>query len=365
MTHDATVVRQTIELRLGLTMRSMFSLLARKALRMAACLLGVTLLIFLLMRAIPGNPWANYATQQRFVFGGLPDTSYQRELIRRYGLDQPEWRQFTRYVFGDFDADGTFFCGAVCGNLGPSIQFRGPSVQRILFDAPEDHGFLDSRFGYTLRIVLFGTLAAIGLGVPLGILTATRPRSTFSRAISFALAGLASVPNFILGLIVILILGLWLKITTVIPNWNRPGDWIAPVLVLAAVPMATIARVTHATLANILGEDYVRTARAKGLTRWRVMLRHVLRPSLAPILTLLGPLSLEMLTASQIVEGLYGFPGFGQSFFTAVLTLDYPMILGVAVVYATAILGVNLLVGVLCELVDPRLRVARQTGVTR
>jgi len=337
----------------------MLRLLVRKLLRMAASLLGVTLIVFLLMRAIPGNPWANYATTPRFTLGVASDTGFQRELVRRYGLDLPAWRQFTRYVFGDVDDNGVLFCGAVCGNLGPSIQRRGPSVQQILFEAPEDRTVLESRFGYTLRMVLFGALFAIGLGVPLGALSATRPRSALSRVISVGLAGLVSVPNFILGLIAILVLGVWLRVTTVVPDWGKPGNWIAPVIVLAAVPMASIARVTHAALVNILSEDYVRTARAKGLSRDKVMMRHVFRPALAPIITFLGPLSMEMLAGSLIVEGLYGFPGFGRSFFTAVLELDYPMILGLTVVYASGILIINLLVEVACELIDPRLRAGR------
>lgn len=129
---------------------------------------------------------------------------------------------------------------------------------------PEDKTLLETRFGYTLRIVLFGSLFAIGLGVPLGIWSATRPNSGLSRALSIGLAGLVSIPNFVLGLLVILALALWLKITTVVPDWTKPGNWIAPVMVLGIVPMASIARVTHASLVNILNEDYVRTARAKG-----------------------------------------------------------------------------------------------------
>ena len=340
----------------------MLRLLLRKLLRVATSLLGVTLIVFLLMRAIPGNPWANYVSALRPALGGASDASFQRELVHRYGLDLPAWRQFTRYVFGDIDDDGSVFCGAVCGNLGPSIQHRGPSVQQILFDAPEDRTVLESRFGYTFRMVLFGSLFAIGAGVPLGILSATRPRSALSRGIAIGLAGLVSVPNFVLGLIAILVLGLWLKVTTVVPDWGKPGNWIAPVVVLAVVPMASIARVTHAALVNILSEDYVRTARAKGLSQRKVMIRHVLRPALAPIVTFLGPTSMEMLAGSLIVEGLYGFPGFGRSFFTAVLELDYPMILGLTVVYATGIVVVNLLVEVACELLDPRIRAARSQG---
>lgn len=340
----------------------MVRLLLRKLLRVAASLLGVTLIVFLLMHAIPGSPWDNYSSAQTLSFGATSDTAFQRQLSRRFGLDLPLWRQFTRYVFGDVDEDGSFFCGAVCGNLGPSIQRRGQSVLDVLFTPPEDKTLLETRFGYTLRIVLFGSLFAIGLGVPLGIWSATRPNSGLSRALSIGLAGLVSIPNFVLGLLVILALALWLKITTVVPDWTKPGNWIAPVMVLGIVPMASIARVTHASLVNILNEDYVRTARAKGLSRFRVMLVHVLRPALTPILTFLGPTAMELLAGSLIVESLYGFPGFGRAYFDAVTQLDYPMILGLTLIYAAGIILTNLGVEIVCELIDPRLRLAKPGG---
>ncbi len=340
----------------------MLRLLLRKSLRVITVLVGVTLITFLLMHAIPGNPWSNYSSSPRMMLGLSIDKPVQAELDRRFGLDLPLWRQFTRYVIGDFDQDGSFFCGAVCGNLGPSIQQRGRSVQDILFEPPEGMTFWKSRFGYSIRLVLFGSLIAVGLGIPLGILSARKPNSALSRIISVGLAAASSIPNFVLGLLAIMVLASWLKIMRVLPDWDIPSHWIVPAVVLAVMPMASITRVTRASLMNILNEDYVRTAHAKGLTQTRVILVHVMRNALVPIVTFLGPTLMEMLAGLLIVENLYAFPGFGREYWQAVLELDYPMIMGLTLIYAIGILLANLLIEVLCEILDPRLRSIQQQG---
>lgn len=337
-------------------------LLLRKSLHVITVLVGATLITFLLMHAIPGNPWSNYSAAPRMMLGLSIDKSSQRELDHRFGLDLPLWRQFTRYTIGDFDQDGSFFCGAVCGNLGPSIQQRGRSVQDVLFGPPEGRTFWQSRFGYSIRLVLFGTLIAIGLGVPLGVLSVRRPNSAVSRGISVGLAALVSIPNFVLGLLAIIVLASWLKITNVLPDWDIPSHWIIPALVLAVMPMAGIARVTHTSLMNILGEDYVRTARAKGLTQTRVLLVHVMRNAVVLLVTFLGPTMMEMFAGLLIVENLYAFPGFGREYWKAVLELDYPLVLGLTLIYALGMALVNILIEILCEVLDPRIRSIKYQG---
>jgi len=336
--------------------------LLMKFLRVITILVGAALIMFLLMHAIPGNPWSNYSSSPRMMLGLNIDKPVQRELDRRFGLNLPLWRQFTRYIIGDFDQDGSLFCGVVCGNLGPSIQQRGRSVRDVLFGPPEGMTFWESRFGYSIRLVLLGSLIAVGLGIPLGIWSATKPKSTSSRMISVGLAALISIPNFVLGLLAIIVLASWLKIMNVLPDWDYPSHWIIPAVVLAAMPMASIARVTRASLMNILSEDYIRTARGKGLTETRVMLVHMLRNALVPILTFLGPTCMEMFAGLLIVENLYAFPGFGREYWESVLKLDYPMIMGLTLIYATGIALVNVLIEVLCEILDPRLRSIRHQG---
>ena len=340
----------------------MIRFLAWRVLRMAAILFGVALITFLLMHAIPGTPWNNYSGAPR-VFSNLgADEATLREVNRRFGLDLPLWRQFIRYVVGDIDEESGFFCGVVCGNLGPSIMQRGLEVEDILFEPPRGGSFWESRFGYSIRLVLFAAAITVGLGVPLGIVSAVRPKSKTSRAISVALAALISIPNFVLGLLAIILLASWLRIIQVLPDWEMPSNWIVPAVVLAVMPMASLARVTQAAFMNILGEDYVRAARAKGLTQRRVMLVHVARNALVPIITYLGPALIEMFAGLFVVESLYAFPGVGREYWQSVLKLDYPVILGITLIYATGMLLINMLGEGLCAALDPRIRSIRQPG---
>ena len=340
----------------------MFRYLLMKFVSVLTALVGVTLVTFLLMRAIPGSPWSNYSNSPRPILNLTLDESSMRELDRRFGLDLPLWRQFTRYVIGDFDEEGDFFCGALCGNLGPSIRQRGRTVQNILFGPPEGKTFWQSRFGYSIRLVLLGSVIAAGLGISLGVLSALKPNSSLGRAISVALAALISIPNFVLGLLAIIVLAVWLNLMDVLPDWDTLGNWIVAAFVLAAMPMASIARVTRASVINLLHEDYVRTARAKGLRESRVILVHVMSNALVPIITFLGPALVEMFTALLIVENLYAFPGFGREYWAAVLQLDYPMIMGLTLIYAIGIVLVNILTEILSVMLDPRLRSTGHPG---
>lgn len=135
-------------------------------------------------------------------------------------MDLPLWRQFTRYLIADVDAENGLVCGVICGNLGPSITQRGRGVVDILFAPPLGGTFLEGRFGYSLRLVLLSALIAVGVGIPLGVLSVTRPNSWVSRFISVGLAALVSVPNFVFGLLTIIILASWLKLINVIQDWN-------------------------------------------------------------------------------------------------------------------------------------------------
>jgi oligopeptide transport system permease protein len=344
--------------------KSMFQFLVRKFMQMLTVLLGVAVIMFFLMHAVPGNPWSNYSDSPRMILplGGI-DRIVIQQLSQHFGLDLPLWRQFTRYVIGDFEQDGSFFCGALCGNLGPSIQKRGRSVQGVLFEPPEGMTFWDSRFGYSIRMVSLAALIAFGLGIPLGIMmSATGSKSRLNRIISISLAALTSIPNFVLGLLAILIAGSWLKIMSILPNWNHLSTWIIPAIVLAVMPMASLARVTRASLTNILNEDYVRTAHGKGLTKNRVMLVHVLRNALVPIITFMGPTLMEMFTGLFIVENMFSFPGLGREYWESILTLDYPMIMGLTLLYATGVMLTNILIEVICERLDPRIRSSKLRG---
>ncbi len=329
---------------------------ARIALRAIAVLVGVTLITFLLVHAVAGNPWTSYSRSRQVVLGWYIDDAWEAELNARFGLDQPLWRQFTRYLIGDFDETGQFLCGVICGNLGPSLHQRGRSVNDVLFWAPSGKTIWKSQFGYSVRLILLASIFAIGLGIPIGVFSATKPRSFISRTITVSLSILVSFPNFVLGLLAIIVLASWLKLMKVVPDWNNPGDWIVPALVLAVMPMASIARVTRTTLINILNEDYIRTARGKGLREDWVIVIHMMPNALNPIITFMGPTLMEMFTGLLIVENMYAFPGFGRGYWEAVLRLDYPLILGLTLIYAAGMVLVNVTVELLSQVFDPRIR---------
>lgn len=340
----------------------MVNFLLRKITRVIAVILGAVLITFLLMHAVPGNPWTNYSTDEKMMINIDIQPATVEMLAHRYGFDLPLWRQFTRYVIGDIYEDGNFICGAICGNLGPSMQQRGRTVNEVLFAPPEGKTFWQSRFGYSIRLVFFGAIFAAGFGILLGILSGIKPNSPLSRVISLTLAALISIPNFVLGLLVIIVLASWLSVIKVLPDWSDPVSWIVPALVLAVMPMANIARVTQATLVNIMNEDYIRTARGKGASEARVMRYHVLRNAAVPVITYLGPTLIELFTGLFIVESLYAFPGLGREYWIAILRLDYPIIMGLTIIYAVGIVLVNIFIEIISEILDPRLRAVQQQG---
>jgi oligopeptide transport system permease protein len=334
----------------------MLRFMLSKFLWIITVLVSVTLLTFLLMHAIPGNPWSNFMQSPRMGVNTPVDNSVQRVLNRSFGLDLPLWRQFTRYIIGDLNEEGNFACGAICGNLGLSTRQRGRTVQEVLFAPPEGRTFWESRFGYSVRLVFLAALITVGMGVPLGILSAMNPKSALSRSITFILATLISIPNFVLGLLAIIVLASWLKWIKVLPDWENPRDWIVPAMVLAAMPMANLARITRSSLMNTMHEEYVRTARAKGLSQSRTMLVHVMRNALIPIVTFLGPTLIELFAGAFIVESLFSFPGFGREYWASILAMDYSMVMGLTLIYATGIVLVNLIIETLYEFMDPRVK---------
>lgn len=337
----------------------MLQFVLKKILRVMLVLLGVVLAMFLLLHAIPGNPLNNFSNAQRAMNNYAFDETVMRELNHRFGLDLPLWRQFTRYLIGD-NIEGKFVCGVICGNLGPSISQRGRAVEDILFAPPADKTFWESQFGYSIRLVLLSSLIAIALGVPLGILGARYYLQPYSRIQSVFLAGLISIPNFVLGLLAIIFLASWLDIVKVLPRWDIQTDWIVPACVLAAMPMANIARVMQTTMVNTQHMDYVRTARAKGLAERQVYLVHIMRNAVVPFIAYLGPTLVELFGGLFIVESLYGFPGFGRQYWLAVTKLDYPLILGLTLFYAAGIALINVIVEISSELLDPRLIEAKE-----
>ena len=336
----------------------MLNFLLRRTLRVILILVSVELLVFLLVHAIPGSPWDSPTNQARALGSIFVDPITLERRSQYFGFDLPLWRQFTRYLIGDIRAEDGFVCGVICGNLGPSARQIGRSVQDVLFQPAEGRGAWESRAGYTFRLVIYAFGIVAGLGVPLGVISALRAKSRFDRVISATLTSLASIPVFVLGLLGIFVFASGLKWIKVLPDWSEPRYWILPTVLLAVVPLTNMMKITRASILHALGDEYIRTARAKGLTRSQTIWKHVLPNGLISILTYLLPIFVELLAASFIIEGIFGFPGFGREYWDSIGDLDYAMIMGITLIYAFSISVVNLLLELVERAIDPRLRLS-------
>jgi oligopeptide transport system permease protein len=336
----------------------MLRFIVRRLLWMLPVLLTVLGITFLLMHAVPYGPWDSDPTRLVLRQRAM-DEHTRRALDRHFGLDQPLWRQFTRYVIGDWDEEGRFTCGLVCGNLGPSYRQRGLLVQQILFGRPEGTSIWQSRFGYSIRLAFYALLFAALAGVPLGMTSALRQDTSLDRAITLLTTLCISIPNFVIGLLLIVImLGTGLKAFKLVPrSWSGPDTWVIPVIVLGLGTMGTVARLTRASMLEIMRQDYVRTARAKGLSERAVVYGHMLRNALIPVVTLVGPALAQLVAGSFVIEMMFGFPGMGSMYVRAITDGDYSMILGTTTVYALLVVLINLVVDLTYGFLDPRIQV--------
>ncbi len=300
--------------------------LLRRVLLLVPIWLAVYTLTFGLMQLTPGGPWDREKPVPREV---------REALDRKYGLDKPVWQQYTDYLIGVV----TRF------DFGPSYASRARTVNDVIGDF----------FPVSLSLGLMAMAVGVVLGVGLGVVSALRHNTWLDHlAMVFAIGGV-SVPAFVVGpvLVIVFALGLgWVPTQ----GWGRPEQAVLPVMTLALTPAALLARYTRAAMLEVTRMDYVRTARAKGLAETTVVLRHALRNALIPVLTVAGVLLAIIITGSFYVEYVFNIPGLGRYFVTAVTNRDYPVLMGVTLLFATAIAVVNLLVDIVYAYLDPRIR---------
>ena len=331
----------------------MLAYFIRRILWFIPVLLVVSAITFVLMRNTPGGPW------DRDLEARQVDPNTQKLLNEYYGLNKPLWRQYVAYVIGDFDKEGAFICGIVCGNLGPSYRVRGRTVQDILFEPPEGKGFSDSRFGYSARLGLIALAIAIAIGMPVGMMAALGQNTWRDYLGLFIATGGISVPSFVMGIFLIIIFGSWLHLVSIVPrSWDKIDVWILPALVLGFNTTAYTARLTRSSMLEVMRQDYVRTARAKGLAERVVILIHMLKNALIPVVTILGPALAGLVTGSFIIETMFGFPGMGRAYVQAIAQRDYSMILGTTIIYAVLVAVANLSVDMVYVFIDPRIKLS-------
>jgi oligopeptide transport system permease protein len=329
----------------------MASYLIRRLLAMIPVLLIVAAITFILMHNTPGGPW------DRDLSARQVDPNTQKLLNEYYGLDKPLLRQFMAYAIGDKNSKGVFVCGAVCGNLGPSYRMRGMTIQGILFQPPEGKPFWYSKFGYSARLGVFALLFAVSLGLPIGIISALK-QNTLIDYISLFIATIGiSVPNFVIAIFLIIIFGSWLHWLPIVPRtWDTPSVWIMPAIVLGFNTFARTARLTRTAMLEVIRQDYIRTARSKGLAERVVITRHMIKNALIPVITILGPALAGLVTGAFIIEMMFSFPGMGREYVLSIQRRDYSMIMGTTLFFALLVALANLSVDIVYVFLDPRIR---------
>ena len=298
---------------------------AQRLLWVIPVLFGIGTITFVLMHAVPGGPWDENKK--------LPPQAVAN-LNQRYGLDDSLLVQY-----------GRFLGNAARGDLGISYTNQDRDVTEIL------------RQGLPATVTLAGLalLISVGVGIPLGVAAASRKNSSVD-FLTIALATVfASVPGFILGIILVMIFSVsW----DLLPSggWGSPSHVVLPSLALALLPMAFIARITRSSVLEVMGQDYVRTAEAKGMPPSVVHYRHVLRNALVPIITIIGAEAGALITGSFIIETVFSVPGIGRFFVQGITQRDYGLITGMVLFYATVMTVINLITDLLYAAVDPRIR---------
>lgn len=278
---------------------------------------------FALMHAIPGGP---FTTEKK-----LPP-QVKASIEAKYHLDDPVWKQY-----------GDYLGGVITGDLGPSYKYEGRSVNDIISDA----------FPISAQLGLLSLMVAVVGGIAAGAISAMRPNGIVDYAVTILSTIGISVPTFIIGAVLVYVVGFelgWFPVAL----WRGPSYMVLPVLTLAAQPMSFIARLTRSGLLDVYQQEYIRTARAKGLSSWTILTRHALGNAILPVITYLGPLAASLLTGSFIVETIFAIPGLGQYFVTSIYNRDYTVILGITIFYSALVVFLNILVDMIYPLIDPR-----------
>jgi ABC-type dipeptide/oligopeptide/nickel transport system permease component len=299
----------------------------RRILQFIPVLLAVTVFTFTLVRIIPGGPFDRVGDKT------LPP-QIRANLEANYHLDEPVWQQYFRYLWNLLQLD-----------LGPSLRFRAQTVNDIIGGA----------LPVSAQLGVMSVALAVVIGIPTGIIAALHRNTPIDYGATFTAIFFGSVPHIVLGPVTILIFALklgWLPVA----RWESPAHWVLPTFILGTGCAARIARLTRGSLLEVMREDYIRTARAKGLQEMIVVGRHALKNALIPVVAYLGPILAAVVTGTFVVETIFGIPGLGRHFVESVGNRDYPLVMGTALVYALLLVSANLLVDMTYAWLDPRIR---------
>lgn len=284
---------------------------------------------FLLMKAIPGDP---------FLSEKAVPPEIRERLLQQYGLDKPVYEQYVVYLKNLFQ-----------GNLGISMKMMDREVSDFIKDS----------FPYSLRLGIVSVIFSVAVGVPLGMLAALRHRKLMDNiAMILAVIGV-SVPSFVLAAALQYYLGVAIPIFNV-AGLNGPLDYVMPTIALSALAIAFIARLTRSSMLEVLHSDYIKTAKSKGLTNRVILMRHVLRNGILPVVTYLGPLTANVITGSFIIEQIFGIAGLGNVYVTSITNRDYSLIMGITIFYGVILMTARFLTDVAYGFIDPRIKIGRR-----
>jgi len=299
----------------------------RRTLWFIPVLLAVTIFTFVLVRVIPGGP-----------FDRIGDKTLPPEIVAnleaKYNLDKPVWQQYLDYMWNLIQLD-----------LGPSFSYRTRTVNDIIAQS----------LPVSAQLGVMSIALGVIIGIPAGCLAALKHNGWIDHTSTFIAILGYSIPSLVMGPVLIWIFALklgWFPVA----RWEGPIYWVLPVLTLGSGLSASIARLTRGSLLQVLQEDYIRTARAKGLRERVVVVGHALKNSLIPVVTILGPMFAAVVTGTFVVEQIFGIPGLGKHFVTSIGNRDYPVILGTTLLYAVLLVVANLVVDITYAWLDPRIR---------
>lgn len=303
--------------------KSLLYILKRVALAVLTIWVVITVTFFV-MRAVPGGP---------FVGEKAATPAVEAALKAKYGLDKPLSEQYFTYL-KDIVTDLDF---------GPSLKQRGRDVIDIIGEGLK----------VSAKLGVIAACIALVIGVILGAFAALKRNSFIDRVIMVITTAFVSMPSFIMGSLLLIFFAVWLSLLPA--NGNAPGGLILPVFTLSLSPMAHITRLTRSSMLDVLGQDYIRTAKAKGVSGKNIIFKHALKNSLIPVITYFGPMLAYIVTGSLVVEQIFAVPGIGRAFVNSITGRDYPLIMGTTIVLATLIVVMNLLSDILYKIVDPRI----------
>ena len=311
----------------------MFKFIAKRVLLFIPVLLGVLLVVFTINHFTPADPV--YSIMGYSITQEQYDAKYEQ-----LGLDEPFFVQFFNYVKGVV----TRF------DLGTSYQNKRAVADQI-----------GERLGVTIKLGFIGLAITVLLGIPFGIISATKQNSPLDYTVTVASLFFASMPNFWLALMLIIILSLnlgWLPATG-IHNWK---GWIMPCITLGMTPLAAVTRMTRSSMLEVIRQDYIRTAYAKGLTEREVIWKHALKNAMIPVITTIGYMASMIFGGAVVIESIFSIPGLGMLMQTAITNADYPIVLGSVLVVSFFVCVINLLVDLLYGFLDPRIKAQYTAG---